>query len=184
MSAGRVARGLLLPRRLLTLLLLVAAWCALWGAVSVANVLSGTLVAVAVTVIAGVDPAHGRIRLIPLLRFLWLVAVDLVVSTANVAWEILTPTDYTDEAIIAVDTRAESRSHLLMLVIAITVTPGTAVVDTDADSGRLYLHLLHADKADEITVHVRRLADLACRALPVDDDNAEVASGAESEVRS
>lgn len=184
MNAGRVARGLLMPRRLLTLLLLVAAWCALWGAVSAANVLAGALVAVTVTVLAGVDPAHGRIRLIPLLRFLWLVAVDLVVSTANVAWEILTPTDYTDEAIIAVDTRAESRSHLLMLVIAITVTPGTAVVDTDADTGRLYLHLLHADKADEITTHVRRLADLACRALPVDDAHAGAASGAEAEVRS
>jgi multicomponent Na+:H+ antiporter subunit E len=181
MSAVRVARGLLLPRRLLTLLLLVAAWCALWGAVSVANVLSGTFVAVTVTVIAGVDPAHGRIRLIPLLQFLWSVAVDLVVSTANVAWEILTPTDYTDEAIIAVDTRAESRSHLLMLVIAITVTPGTAVVDTDADSGRLYLHLLHADKSDEIRAHVRRLADLACRALPVDE---VAASGTDAEVRS
>lgn len=185
MSAGRVARGLLLPRRLLTLLLLVAAWCALWGAVSVANVLAGLVVAVTVTVLAGVDPSHGRIRLIPLLRFLWLVAVDLVVSTANVAWEILTPTDYTDEAIIAVDTRAETRSHLLMLVVAITVTPGTAVVDTDADTGRLYLHLLHADKADDITAHVRRLADLACRALPVDgDDVTEPASAADSEVRS
>lgn len=183
MSAGSVARGLLMPRRLLTLLLLVAAWCALWGAVSVANVLAGTLVAVTVTVLAGVDPAHGRIHLTELLRFLWLVAVDLVVSTANVAWEILTPTDYTDEAIIAVDTCAESRSHLLMLVVAITVTPGTAVVDTDADTGRLYLHLLHADKADEITAHVRRLADLASRALPV-ADGAGAALGADAEVRS
>jgi multicomponent Na+:H+ antiporter subunit E len=88
----------------------------------------------------------------------------------SVAWEILTPTDYTDEAIIAVDTQVESRSHLLMLVVAITVTPGTAVVDTDADTGRLYLHLLHAEKADAIVAHVQRLADLACRALPVDAD--------------
>jgi multicomponent Na+:H+ antiporter subunit E len=136
--------------------------------VSIANVLSGTLVAVVVTVVAGVQSGHGRIRLLPLAHFVWLVAVDLVVSMLQVAWEILTPTDYTDEAIIAVDSGAESRSHLLMLVVAITVTPGTAVVDTDADTGRFYLHLLHAEKADEITAHVRRLSDLACRALPVE----------------
>ncbi len=99
-----------------------------------------------------------------LLHFVWLVVVDLVVSTVQVAWEILTPTDYTDEAIIAVDTDIESRSHFLMLVVAITVTPGTAVIDSDADTGRLYLHVLHAEKAPEIEQHVRHLAELACRA--------------------
>ncbi len=163
----RSLRALVSPRRLVTMALLVAAWCALWGAVSVANVASGTALAVAVTVFAGVDPNARQIRPWPLLQFLWLVAVDLVVSTVHVAWEILTPTDYTDEAIIAVDTQLGARSHLLMLVVAITVTPGTAVVDSDVATGRLYLHLLHADQAEEIERHVQRLADLACRALPV-----------------
>jgi multicomponent Na+:H+ antiporter subunit E len=170
MSVVAILRELVMPRRLVTLALLVAAWCALWGGISVANVLAGTVVAVAVTLVAGVQPGHGRIRPVPLLHFVWLVAVDLVSSMVSVAWEILTPTDYTDEAIIAVDTQVESRSHLLMLVVAITVTPGTAVVDTDADTGRFYLHLLHAEKADAIVAHVQRLADLACRSLPVDTD--------------
>ncbi len=167
MNGSATLRELVMPRRLLTLALLVGAWCALWGGVSVANVLSGVLVAITVTLVAGVEPGQGRIHVLALLQFVWLVAVDLVVSTVSVAWEILTPTDYTDEAIIAVDTQAESRAHLLMLVVAITVTPGTAVVDSDADTGRLYLHLLHADKADGIVEHVRRLAELGCRALPV-----------------
>jgi multicomponent Na+:H+ antiporter subunit E len=167
MNVAATLRELVLPRRLLTLALLVGAWCALWGGVSVANVVGGIVVAVVVTLVAGVERGQGGIRLFPLVRFVWLVAVDLVVSTVSVAWEILTPTDYTDEAIIAVDTQVESRAHLLMLVVAITVTPGTAVVDSDADTGRLYLHLLHADRADAIVEHVRRLAELGCRALPV-----------------
>ena len=166
------ARALLTPRRLLTLALLVGAWCALWGSVSVANVVSGTIVAIAATLFAGVDRTAGGLRILPLLRFVWLVAVDLVVSTVQVAWEILTPTDYTDEAIIAVDTTIESRSHFLMLVVAITVTPGTAVIDSDGDTGRLYLHVLHAEKAPEIEQHVRQLAELACRALPVKEETA------------
>ena len=163
-------RALLTPRRLLTLVVLVGAWCALWGTVSIANVLSGTLVAVAASLFAGVDRSAGGLNIVALLHFVWLVAVDLVVSTANVAWEILTPTDYTDEAIIAVDTNIEARSHFLMLVVAITVTPGTAVIDSDADTGRLYLHLLHAEKAPEIELHVQELAALACRALPVNEE--------------
>lgn len=163
-------RALLTPRRLLTLAVLVGAWCALWGTVSVANVLSGTVVAVAASLFAGVDRNAGRVNILALLHFVWLVAVDLVVSTVNVAWEILTPTDYTDEAIIAVDTNIDARSHFLMLVVAITVTPGTAVIDSDADTGRLYLHLLHAEKAPEIERHVQHLAALACRALPVNEE--------------
>lgn len=170
-SSPRVnIRALLTPRRLATLALLVAAWCALWGSVSVANVLSGTLIAVAATLFSGVDRHAGGLRIVPLLHFVWLVAVDLVGSTASVAWEIMTPTDYTDEAIIAVDTNVEARSHFLMLVVAITVTPGTAVIDGDGDTGRLFLHVLHADKAPAIEQHVRRLAELACRALPVNEE--------------
>jgi multicomponent Na+:H+ antiporter subunit E len=113
--------------------------------------------------------------LLPLVQFVWLVAVDLVVSTVQVAWEILTPTDYTDEAIIAVDTRIDARSHFLMLVVAITVTPGTAVVDADVDTGRFYLHVLHAEKAPEIVRHVQRLAELACRALPAESSSSPTA---------
>jgi multicomponent Na+:H+ antiporter subunit E len=158
---------LITPRRLVTIALLVVAWCSLWGSFSVANVASGVAVASVASLVAGSQPGAARIHLPSLLHFFWLVAVDLVVSTAQVAWEILTPTDYTDEAIIAVDTRVEARSHLLMLVVAITVTPGTAVVDADPDTGRLYLHVLHAERSESISAHVQRLADIGCRALPV-----------------
>jgi len=169
-------RGLFTPRRLATLALLVGAWCALWGTISAANVLSGLVVAVAALLVVGGDSTVGSIRIVPLAQFVWLVAVDLVTSMFRVAWEILTPTDYTDEAIIAVDTRAETRYHLLLLVVAITVTPGTAVVDTDPDTGRLYLHVLHAEDSDEIIAHVQRLAELGCRALPVTSAAGEVSS--------
>jgi multicomponent Na+:H+ antiporter subunit E len=177
MNVARTVRELVMPRRLITLALLVGAWCALWGAVSLPNVLSGVLVAVAVTLAAGLEPGLGRIRLVPLAHFVYLVARDLVVATASVAWEILTPTDYTEEAILAVDTSVESRSHMLLLVVAITVTPGTAVVDVDVDTGRLYLHLLHADRAESTVEHVRKLVALACRALPVDPVTAADAEG-------
>jgi multicomponent Na+:H+ antiporter subunit E len=169
-------RALLTSRRILTVVLLVLAWSALWGTLSVANILSGTLVAVAALLFAGVDRNAGGLRIVPLLHFLWLVLVDMVVSTVHVAWEILTPTDHTDEAIVAVDTQIGSRSHFLILVVAITVTPGTAVIDSDADTGRLYLHLLHAEKAPEIELHVRQLAELACRAFPVSESVSEPVS--------
>jgi multicomponent Na+:H+ antiporter subunit E len=154
-------------RRVLTVAALVFVWCALWGEASVANLASGLLVAVAIVASGVGTGSPGSIRVGPLLRFAGLVAIDLASSTVSVAREVLTPTDRTDEAIIAVDLPRETRMHLLMMIVAVTVTPGTAVVDADADTGTLYLHLLHAERTDTTRAHVRRLADLACQALPV-----------------
>ncbi len=154
-------------RQVITAGSLVFVWCALWGEVSVANLASGSLLAAAVTA-SGVGTAgRGGVRLRPLVRFAALVAVDLVISTVTVAREILTPSDRTDEAIIAVRVPTETRSHLLLLIVAITVTPGTAVVDADPDTGTLYLHLLHGDRRRGLEHHVQELAGLACAALPV-----------------
>lgn len=159
---------------------LVAAWCALWEAVSVANVASGLLVALPAVLLGGSHSDGRTIKVGPLARLVVLVFVDLVKSTIHVVWEILTPTDYTDESIIAIDSQTEARSHLLLLVVAITLTPGTAVVDTDPDTGRLYVHLLHAESADDVTAHVKKLADLAIRAFPGRDaELAPAASGSD-----
>lgn len=159
-------------RRLVTIAGLVFAWCALWGSVSFANVASGIVVSVLVLGTGVGTSGRGGIRLGPLLRFIGLVMVDLVKSSFTVAWEILTPTDYTEEAIIAVEAPVDTRQHLLLLVVAVTVTPGTAVIDTDPDSGTLYIHVLHASKADEIRAHILELSELACRSLPVGSETA------------
>jgi multicomponent Na+:H+ antiporter subunit E len=153
-------------RRLITVAGLVFTWCALWGEASFANLASGIVVATLVSGGSIGTSGRGRIRIRPLVRFGILVAIDLVVSTVSVAREILTPTDHTDEAIIAVPVPTDTRSHFLLLIVAITVTPGTAVVDTDPDTGTLYLHLLHAERRQATEAHVRELAQLVCRALP------------------
>ncbi len=158
-------------RRALTVAALVFVWCALWGEASAANVASGLLVAVAIVASGVGTGSPGSLRIGPLLRFAGLVAIDLASSTVSVAREVLTPTDRTNEAIIAVDLPSATRMHLLLMIVAVTVTPGTAVVDADADTGTLYLHLLHAERTGPTRAHVRRLADLACRALPVTQED-------------
>lgn len=158
--------NVLTVKRTLTIAALTLAWCGLWGSVSVANVASGIVIAAAVTASGVGTRCRGGILVVPLLRLIGLVAVDLVRSTAGVAREILTRTDHTEESIIAVEVSPHSRDHFLLLIIAVTLTPGTAVVDADPDSGTLYLHLLHHGRHRATTAHVKRLADLATQALP------------------
>ncbi len=171
---GRPVRALGL-RRTFTAVGLVVAWCALWGSFSPANVLSGLLVASVALAVGVVGSGRGGVRIVPLARFAWLVVVDLVVSTATVVREVLTPTDHTEEGIIAVPLPPGCRQHLLLLYVAITVTPGTAVVAAESDGSVLYLHVLHCDRRDDVVAHVHRLAHLAIAALPEPSVPVEVA---------
>ncbi len=157
-------------RHIATVSTLVFVWCALWGTISVANVASGLVVAIGVVSLGIGSEGRGGVRLVPLARFIGTVLVDLVTSTVAVLWEVLTPTDRTEESIVAVPLPNETRAHLMLLVVAITVTPGTAVVDADPDTGTLYLHLLHDKRRDATVAHVTHLAQLACAALPVGPD--------------
>ncbi|MEM8745114.1 MAG: Na+/H+ antiporter subunit E [Actinomycetota bacterium] len=170
-------------RRGVLYVLLIVLWCGLWGEVTVANILSGAVVAV-VTAMAG-SVSAGSVRFRPLATFAWLVGIDLVVSTAAVVREVLTPTDYTDEAIVAVHLPDDARHHLLLLFGSITLTPGTAVVAADVSDQHVvvYLHVLHADRRDATVEHVVRIAELACEAFP-HGPSAPVVAASESEVTS
>jgi multicomponent Na+:H+ antiporter subunit E len=159
----------------ITVPLLAAAWVGLWGTISVANVLSGLLVGGLAVLLRPVASLSG-IKLTPLARLGWLILVDLASSTVQVAREVLTPTDYTEEGIIAVEIPATAIDHALLLTSAITLTPGTAVVDIDYQRPAIFLHLLHLDRRVQVEAHVAELVALAVEALPHPGPRAERAS--------
>lgn len=154
------------PRRVVTTAGLVMVWCGLWGSVSIANLASGLALSVVVLAADRGPTARRVIRFRPLLKFAWLVFLDLARSTINVAIEIATPNDGTEEVIVAVDLPATGSEHMLLLSASITLSPGTAVVDVDRSSGRYYIHLLHGRLSSETVAHAHKLAKLACEALP------------------
>lgn len=162
-------RGLSL-RRVVMMAALVATWCVLWGDISAANVLSGALLAAALTTPGLGGALSGSIRPVPLVLLAWIVLVDLVKSTVGVAMEILTPGDRTSESIVAVTVPPEARRHMLFFTAAITLTPGTVVVDVDVDAGTLYVHLLHDTDVAANQADIQRLAELTCAAFPVAPD--------------
>lgn len=172
-TTSRGDGGMPRTRHLLLVVAMTFAWCALWGEVSVANILSGLavsggLVLYGVKNRTGMDGVtSGRVGFGALVRLGGFVAWDLLKSTVEVAKEVITPDDDSiNEAIIAVELPPEAEHHLLLLVVAITVTPGTAVVDTDLENRKLYLHILHYDGRAEIEQHVKELARLAFAAFP------------------
>lgn len=187
-SLGARFRRLWAVRPMITMTALFLAWLALWGQATVGLVLLGLIVVVGVEMAAVGTAGIGKVRPIALLELIGVVVLDLIKATWTVTREIITPGDQTAEGIIAVELPTASREHFLLFTIAITVTPGTAVVDADPATGTMYIHMLYMDDWEATAEHLRRLADLADRAIPVsvpaDDDTPTEGDSDDSEALS
>jgi multicomponent Na+:H+ antiporter subunit E len=148
---------------MIRLLLIVIVWCALWGDVSFANVLSGALIGV---VVLGLGPmVNGRVHVVPLAKLVWLMLVDLVVSTVVVAREVVWPSGST-EGFVLVELPPEAEPHLFMLTVLVTLTPGTAVARVDREAITLEIYTFDLADSEAIEHHTHRLADYAIAGLP------------------
>jgi multicomponent Na+:H+ antiporter subunit E len=161
---------------------LVVVWILLWGTWSWANLISGVIVAVAVTLLLPLPPVVGGTRMRPaVLVFLGHFLVDLVLSAAQVAWQTIRPGGIHHSAIISVQLRTDSDLLLTIVAEALTLVPGSLVIDMDREDRTLSLHILHV--RDEADVERRRAAVLAeeervVRAFGSADEIAALASGA------
>jgi len=150
-----------LRHQLPLLLWLVVVWFLLWGTWSWANLVSGVAVALAVMLLLPLPPVVGGVRVRPqwVLAFVGHFLVDLVVSGAQVAWRALGPQGVRSGAIVQVQLRVDSDLLLTMVAEAVSLVPGSLVLDLDRERKRLAIHLLHVD--DLADVERQKLAVLA-----------------------
>lgn len=95
------------------------------------------------------------IRLAALLRLVAYLAVDSVRSSLVLAWDVLTPRDYSSVRILRFATRAEGDVELLALSCAITLTPGTLTLDIADDRRTLLIHAMYAADAEAVLAGIR-----------------------------
>jgi len=144
--------GIRLRHQLPLLAWLVVVWILLWGTWSWANLVSGIAVALAVTLLLPLPPVAGgaRVRPLALLSFVGHFLVDLGVSGAQVAWRALSPAGVRSGAIVQVQLRVDSDLLLTMVAEAVSLVPGSLVLDLDRERRRLAVHLLHADDLADV----------------------------------
>jgi multicomponent Na+:H+ antiporter subunit E len=169
-----------LRHQLPLLVWLVLVWMLLWGTWSWANLISGTVLALVVTVLLPLPPVVGGTHLHPfgLLVFVGYFFVDLVRSAALVAWQTMRPGGIGHSAIIQVQMRTDSDLLLTIVAESLTLVPGSVVIDMDRERRTLSLHILHV--RDHADVERRRAAVLAeeervVRALGSPDEIAALA---------
>ena len=147
---------------------LTALWLVLWRSTSPGAVVSGVVLAVALTWVARRSNDHAephRVRPLALLRYFGHMVVALVRSNVSLAREVLTPTDYTVPGLLEV--RLPPSSELVLTVIAnsITLTPGTMTLAVDPATSTLRIHVLHLRDVDAARAEVEDLHRLVSAAL-------------------
>jgi multicomponent Na+:H+ antiporter subunit E len=142
---------------------LVVLWLLAWGDVSVANVLSGVVLAAALLVAFPPDegPALGRVRLIGLVRLVTYVAAQLVTSNYLVAREIVSRRSRVRAGVLAYELQQPSDQVLTLMANVMALTPGTMTVEATSDPAVLYVHFLLLDDVDKARRLVGRLEELA-----------------------
>jgi multicomponent Na+:H+ antiporter subunit E len=131
---------------------LILVWNLLWGTWSWANLISGTVVALAVTWLLPLPPVTGGAHFHPLavLRYLGHFVVDLATSSAQVAWEAIRPSGLRYGAIVSVQLRTDSDLLLTMIAESLCLVPGSIVIDLDREERTMALHLLSVRDSAEV----------------------------------
>ena len=137
-------------------------WVLLWGTVSWANVLAGLVVAVAVRVLLPLPSilTQGRVHLPTLLQLLWSVGVDLVVSSAQVAWWSVRPGPPLRSAVVRSQLSVRSDLVLSLVVNTLNLVPGSVVLEIDQTRRVLHTHVLGVRSAADLAAFQRRVGEL------------------------
>lgn len=148
------------------LMWLTIVWVLLWGQVSAANIVAGFSLALLVTELAPFPTASfdGRFRIWGVIRLVAIFVRDLVHASWQQAWFILrraTPRG----AVIRVRLRSHSDAYLAITAGMSTLVPGSLVIDTDAASGTLYVHVFDVGMAGGVSAAHQSVLDLEERVL-------------------
>ncbi len=141
---------------------LILVWILLWGDVSVANVVSGVAIALAITVLLPlpVVPIEGRVHLLSLLRLIGTVAYLLVLSSGQVAWLAVRPGPPPFTAVLRARLAVKSDLVLALAANIITLIPGSIVLEIDQDRRLLYMHVIDVGSDRSVDRFYRQVAEI------------------------
>ncbi|MEO6827618.1 MAG: Na+/H+ antiporter subunit E [Microbacteriaceae bacterium] len=131
---------------------LIVLWLALWGQLTILALVTGVLVAALVLRFFYLPPAEapGRFNLYRFVILASRFALDLMQASFQVAWAAIRPQPVQTSSIIQVDLRTRSDLIMTLTAEAITLIPGSFVVEIDRENTILYLHVLDANTVGEI----------------------------------
>lgn len=152
MAEARARMRKVFLHQLPMLVWLVLLWMLLWGSFTLLTAITGVIVALLVTRVFYLPPValSGRFNLWWALVFATHFAYDLFRASVEVAWLAVDPRKIPSSSVVAVQLRSRSDLIMTLVSIAISLVPGSLVVEADRLRGVLYVHVLGTDSAEDV----------------------------------
>ncbi|MBF9048854.1 sodium:proton antiporter [Roseobacter sp. HKCCD9010] len=134
-------------------IVLAVSWAALTGNFTLSGLAIGFLLgSAALYVTRPLYPGSNRyfLRVWRWVRLITMFLYELVVSSIQVVWDVLTPTHHARPGVISMPLDAKGEMEVLLVTNLISLTPGTLSLDVNEDCDKLYIHAMFADDPDEI----------------------------------
>jgi multicomponent Na+:H+ antiporter subunit E len=164
--------------RAITVAVLTVVWMLLWGVFSWANLVSGLLVSTIVLAVFPLPPVAipGRPRPLGLVRFTLRFVTDLVQASIQLAWLAFRFGHRPHGAIIRVPLRVRSDLVLTLTGEAVSLVPGSLIVDTDQASSTLYIHVIGVSDRTDVERFRGTVYDVEARIVRAIGSDAEISA--------
>jgi multicomponent Na+:H+ antiporter subunit E len=142
----------------LTIAALVLVWLALWGEVTTVLLASGILLAVVVLMAFPLPPLIFRLGFHPwsMLVLIGRFAADVVAASVQVSYLALRRTPPSTD-VVTVELASDSDLIQHLTALAVSLIPGSLIIDADPDKRTLTVHVLYTSprSADRFIAEVR-----------------------------
>lgn len=161
--------------RLWLVVWLILVWLLLWGTVSVANILSGAVLAALIMLLfpLPVVPVQGRLHPLSLIWLVINLGLWLTMSSLQVAWLAIRPGPAPMSAVLRAQMALKSDLVLALAVNIVNLTPGTIVLEIDQTHRLLYIHIMGVssqNSIDRFNRQIRQLEKLLIAAFERDSE--------------
>lgn len=131
---------------------LVVLWMLLWGQFTWVSLVTGLALALLVSTVFYLPAVRlsGRFNPGRALLFFLRLLVDIVRASLQIAWLVVSPRYRPSNAVIAVPLRTRSDLVMTFTAEAISLVPGSIVLDIDRETATLYLHALDVHSVEQI----------------------------------
>lgn len=94
------------------------------------------------------------IKLYLVIQFLIIFIWEVIIANLRVAYDVITPQSRARPGVIAIPLECKTNLEITLLVIVISLTPGTLVLDLSSDKKKLFIHAMF------ITNKAKLIADI------------------------
>jgi multicomponent Na+:H+ antiporter subunit E len=90
------------------------------------------------------------------IRFLGFFAMEILLASLRVSFDVITPRHYMRPAVLAIPLDLETELGITFFANVITLTPGTLSLDVSNDRKTLYIHAMYVDDVQKFKSDLKR----------------------------